>query len=254
MPWRYDINPYHIFVSEIMLQQTQVDRVRPKFEVFVETFPTLKSLAIATLQDVYKLWIGLGYNRRAIYLRDAAKILVEKYDSIIPQNPSILLTLPGIGKATAGAICVYAYNLPVVFIETNIRATILFTFFQDKTNVPDAEISNKITKLIDKKNPREWYYAVVDYGEMLKKKLKFPNVQSKTYSKQSKFEGSDRQIRGAIMRIIHLIETPLNKGELYHQLLSLYPNTNSYQIDRAITSLLTDRLLLIRNNHLFLSE
>ncbi|MCA9327351.1 A/G-specific adenine glycosylase, partial [Candidatus Saccharibacteria bacterium] len=120
MPWRSDTRPYYVLVSELMLQQTQVDRVIPKFQAFIAAFPDERILAQASLADVLKLWQGLGYNRRAKFLHDAAKHVVASGD--FPLDEAGLVTLPGVGKNTAGAIMAYAYNQPAIYVETNVRA------------------------------------------------------------------------------------------------------------------------------------
>jgi A/G-specific adenine glycosylase len=201
LPWRFEKDPYKILVSEIMLQQTQVARVLIKYPQFLKKFPTISSLAQATLQEVLQEWSGLGCNRRALYLHLCAKEITRNNKGTIPRDINSLDKLPGIGEATAGAIRVYAFNEPAVFIETNTRTVFLYFFFQNETNkITDAEILSLIRKTLDRKNPREWYYALTDYGAMLKKAKRYSNIQSKHYVKQSKFIGSDRQIRGIILR------------------------------------------------------
>ena len=127
MPWRQDTRPYYVLVSELMLQQTQVDRVIPKFLAFITQFPDEKVLAGALLADVLKQWQGLGYNRRAKFLYESAKAVVVL--GAFPDDEAGLLKLPGVGKNTAGAILAYAYNQPGLFIETNIRAVYIHHFF-----------------------------------------------------------------------------------------------------------------------------
>ena len=212
LPWRNTRNPYHILVSEVMLQQTQVARVLKKYPEFLMAFPTIESLAMSSIKDVLKVWQGMGYNRRALYLQSAAKIIVEKYKGIIPQDRKVFETLPGIGKGTSGSIAAFAYNKPAIFIETNIRRVYIHFFFQNKENISDKEILPLVEKTIDAKNPREWYYALMDYGAMLAKTVKNPNRKSKHYVKQSRFTGSDRQIRGVIVKYL------LNKNETEEKL------------------------------------
>lgn len=201
-PWRRDISPYRVLVSEIMLQQTQTDRVVHKFLEFMEKFPTLEQLAMASQASVVIVWQGLGYNRRALFLHQAAQQIVEKYAGIIPDDPVILETLPGIGKATAAAICAYAYNMPTIFIETNIRAVFIYHFFHNQSAVHDRDIVNLVEKTVVKKSSRDWYYALMDYGVMLKKMHKNPARKSAHHIKQTQFEGSERQIRGMILRVL----------------------------------------------------
>jgi len=197
LPWRKTKNPYRILVSEIMLQQTQVDRVIPKYKAFLQRFPTLTKLREVSLGEVLKVWQGLGYNRRAKMLHACAMEV-----TVLPKTYEALQTLPGIGPYTAGAVMAFAYNVPVPIIETNIRTVYLHHFFKGKKGVSDAEILKKVERTIDTKHPREWYWALMDYGVFLKKKYGNPNVRGKGYTKQSTFKGSDREIRGAILRIL----------------------------------------------------
>lgn len=199
LPWRKTTDPYKILISEVMLQQTQVSRILMKYPEFLEKFPTFESLANSSLTDLLRVWKGIGYNRRALYLRSTAQIIVKKYNGKLPDDQKILETLPGIGSATAASIIVYTFNKPVIFIETNIRRVFIYFFFQDKVGVHDKELVPFIEKSLNKKNPREWYWALMDYGTMLAKTILNPNKRSKHYVVQSKFEGSNRQLRGKII-------------------------------------------------------
>jgi len=228
--WRKKITPYNVFVSEVMLQQTQAARVEKKFPEFIEHFPDFASLAKASNKKLLKAWQGMGYNRRALYLKKAAEIIITKYKGVIPREPDVLDDLPGIGKATARSIIVFIYNIPLAFIETNIRRTFIHHFFSDRTNIDDKDILPLVEKTLDKDSPREWYYALMDYGSHLPKITTNPNTRSKHYTKQSKFKGSDREIRGAIVRSILKTsltldelekKTQLERNRLYANLLTL---------------------------------
>ncbi|MBY0353043.1 hypothetical protein K2W90_01610 [Candidatus Babeliales bacterium] len=205
--WRQEVTPYRVVVSEIMLQQTQTYRVAPKFDAFVERFPTFNELAHAPFEEVLRLWKGLGYNRRALNLQKIAHNLVTNFDGQLPNCPQTLATLPGIGKATAASICAFAHNTPTTFIETNIRTVFIYFFYRTKIDISDKELMPLIEKTVDTSNPRHWYYALMDYGVMLKKNVGNLCKLSKHYAKQSKFQGSDRQIRGMILQV--LLEHPL---------------------------------------------
>ena len=198
--WRQTVDPYHIFVSEVMLQQTQTVRVEKKYETFITRFPDFTSLAKAPLYDVLDAWQGLGYNRRAKFLHQSAQIIISKHGGHIPNDVTILQTFPGIGKATAASIVAFAFNAPTVFVETNIRVVFIHLFLANKENISDAQLLSLVSQTIDTWSPRIWYYALTDYGAMLKSKGINPINKSKMYNKQSKFQGSDRQIRGAIIR------------------------------------------------------
>jgi A/G-specific adenine glycosylase len=193
-------DPYKILVSEIMLQQTQVPRVVPKYEEFIAHFPNIVSLADAPLGDVLRLWNGLGYNRRAQYLHRSAQEIIKTMAGRFPRTTAELITLPGIGNNTAGAILAYSFNQPIIFIETNIRTVFIHHFFQGVDQVSDADILKLVEEMIDRDNPRQWYWALMDYGSHLKHSVGNPNTASKLYVKQSKFQGSRRQLRGQIIR------------------------------------------------------
>ena len=202
LPWRNTDNPYHILVSEIMLQQTQVERVIEKYDQFIARFPDVASLAKATLKEVLEVWQGLGYNRRAISLMKLAGIIVSEYQGELPADAEELVKLPGIGRATAGCLLAFAFRIPSVFIETNIRRVFIHHFFQDREGVHDKEIMPLVEATLDRSNPRDWYYALMDYGSQLKKEIENPNKKSAHYTRQTPFEGSDRKIRGAILKAL----------------------------------------------------
>jgi A/G-specific adenine glycosylase len=200
-PWRETRDPYKILVSEMMLQQTQTARVVKFYENFLKKFPNFKILAGAHARDVLLAWQGLGYNRRALFLKKTAEIVVKKYGGQLLPDPDVLATLPGIGKNTAGAICAYAFNVPVPFIETNIRKAFIHLFFsRTLRKIRDCEIFGLVEKTIDGKNPREWYFAVVDYGSHLGKTRRGMNARSAHYTRQKPFEGSMRQWRSRILK------------------------------------------------------
>ena len=202
MLWRHTTDPYRILVSEIMLQQTQVERVAVKYPEFIRTFPDAVALARAPQSEVIAAWQGMGYNRRAIALKKCAEKIVEEYGGTLPRDPEVLATFPGIGPATASSICAFAFNLPVVFIETNIRRVFIHFFFPDIESVTDMEILPLVERALDRENPRIWYWALMDLGTELKKSVPNPNRKSATYTKQAPFEGSDRRIRGMILKFL----------------------------------------------------
>lgn len=221
--WRQKITPYFVVVSEIMLQQTQTKRVAEKFPEFIKKFPNFKILANASTAEVIQAWQGLGYNRRALFLRELAKKVVNEYNGKLPNNPEELVKLPGVGKNTTGSIAAFAFNTPTIFIETNIRSVFLHEFFPDQTEVSDTELLPLIEASVSKDNPREWYYALMDYGVALKRANKNPSRASKHHTKQSKFIGSKRQIRGEILRrltqgplSLQLLKKTINKLESTH--------------------------------------
>ncbi len=204
MPWRRDTRAYYVLVSEIMLQQTQVERVVPKFEAFIEKFPDIKALAQASLAEVLQLWSGLGYNRRAKYLHEAARMVESEFNSEIPNTLEQLLRLPGVGHNTAGAILAYSFNQPAIFIETNVRTVFFHHFFDDIPTVSDKELQVIVEATLDHEHPREWYWALMDYGSYLKRQGGGRNDKSRHYKKQSALKGSIREVRGQILKELAL--------------------------------------------------
>jgi len=202
LPWRRTRDPYHIVVSEIMLQQTQADRVVPKFQEFIRVFPDFESLAHASLGSVLKVWQGLGYNRRALALKRIAERVVTEFNGTLPQTTATLTTFPGIGTTTAASIVAFAFNKPALCIETNIRTVFIHCFFAGRKQVRDDEILPLVEKTLDRRNPRTWYNALMDYGMMLKRLHRNPSHNSAHYRKQSRFSGSNRQVRGGILRVL----------------------------------------------------
>ena len=211
-PWRHPalklradgtLDPYRIMVSEVMLQQTQAGaRTIEKYRAFIQRFPNTAALAAASLRDVYALWQGLGYNRRAKALRDAAKIVEEEYKGKFPDTIEGLKQLPGVGPYTASAVYVFAYNRPVVLIETNLRTVFIHHLFKGVEKVSDAELLSVIEKTLDHERPREWYSALMDYGAMLKKEHGNVSRRSAHYVRQSRFKGSPRELRGKLLRAL----------------------------------------------------
>jgi A/G-specific adenine glycosylase len=207
LPWRQaeadgSFDPYKILVSEIMLQQTQVARVIPKYLAFLSKFPNVEELAQAKPGNVLAAWNGLGYNRRARFLWQTAQRVSQEFGGAFPNNLKQLITLPGVGPNTAGAIMAYAFNEPAVFIETNIRTVFIHHFFKDQANIPDKVILELVNKTLDREQPRCWYWSLMDYGSYLKQTVGNLNQYSKSYTKQSKFEGSRRQLRGRIIKLL----------------------------------------------------
>lgn len=228
LPWRKTTDPYRILVSEIMLQQTQVERVIPKYQAFIRKFPTCRSLSKASLSEVLIMWQGLGYNRRAKMLQHAAKHCVVEHHGAIPRARESLLKLPGVGSYTASAVRVFAYNEPDTLIETNIRSAYIHHFFSDVKLVPDEKILSLI-RIPRATEPRVWYAALMDYGSHIKKTYPNPSRRSATYVRQSPFKGSNREVRGALLKRIargrvderELYKLPFPKKSVLSQLHAL---------------------------------
>lgn len=221
LPWRSTGDPYKILVSETMLQQTQVSRVIPFYEKFVHAFPTVRALAGAPVRSVLRLWQGLGYNRRALNLQRAALIIVREHGGVVPRDIEKLDALPGIGRATAAAVLAYAWNEPDAFVETNIRAVFIHHFFPHRNKIHDEEILKLVRRTLPQHtnilhlpdwsarggqagnvgmSAREWYSALMDYGAHLKEAASNDARRSAHYARQTRFKGSSRELRGAIVR------------------------------------------------------
>lgn len=236
MPWREDTRPYYVLVSEFMLQQTQVPRVMEKFGPFIERFPDFATLANAPLADVIEQWSGLGYNRRAKFLKNCAEVVQFQYGGLLPRDQKALVGLPGIGAATAAAVLTYTYNICLPYIETNVRTVLLHHFFPEINNVADSELLKVAQLCWDDERPREWCWALMDYGTFLKKTAGNANKRSKHYARQSKFEGSDRQQRGRILQKLTGQKTSLTQ-------LSVQLNLDEDYTARIVKSLIRDGLV-----------
>lgn len=239
LPWRNTDDPYRILVSEMMLQQTQVKRVLEIYPGFIERFPDFAALYAAPVKDLLSGWQGLGYNRRALALKKTASRVINEWNGILPDDEKILWTLPGIGKATAAAIQAFAFNKPSLLIETNIRRVYIHCYFLDRPLVSDREILPLIKETLDHENPRDWYYALMDYGSYLGKTRENPNRRSRQYKKQSPFEGSNRQVRGRILSYLVTNGNTL-KTELCEEL-----DLPSCRIDPVLDSLIAEGFIIM---------
>jgi len=202
MPWRGIDDAYGVLVSEVMLQQTQVVRVTARWVDWMTVFPTIDALAAAPLAVVLERWQGLGYNRRAVALKRCAEQVAERFGGVLPADPAVLATLPGIGPATAAAVVDYAYEVPAPFIETNVRAALIHCFFADAEDVHDRDLRPIVEAVWDRDDPRGWGYALTDYGAHLKRTLPNPSRRSRHHVRQSPFAGSRRQKRARLLRAV----------------------------------------------------
>lgn len=198
LPWRRTHDPYKILVSEVMLQQTQVERVIAYYQEWMNQFPTVSALAAAPLSSALRLWQGLGYNRRAKALHEAAKVLAKH--TSFPKEHDALVALPGVGRYTASAVRAFAFNEDVVLVETNIRTAIIHHFFPRARNISDTRIEDILHKALPSGNARLWYAALMDYGSHLKRQGVKVNARSKGYRPQPPLRGSVREARGALLR------------------------------------------------------
>lgn len=248
LPWRQSHDPYRVLVSEMMLQQTQVERVVPYFKAWMKKYPNVKALAKASLSDALRQWQGLGYNRRAKFLHRAAREIVEEHEGMIPEEATTLESIWGIGPYTAQAVMTFAFNHDAVFIETNIRTVVIHHFFADRDDVSDEEIAQVLGKVLPRGNAREWYSALMDYGAYLKRSGIRLNAKSRGYVKQGPFEGSPRQARGAILR--ELSNGPARKQKL----LKLLPLERKRQLEEQLTKLVHEGLVSKLNARFHLPE
>lgn len=242
MPWRDTHDPYPILISEIMLQQTQVERVRTKYTEFLAAFPTVANLASAPLVDVLRVWQGLGYNRRAIALKRCAEEIQTRFNGQFPPSVSDLESLPGIGPYTARAVAAFAFGIAEPCIETNIRTVCLHFFFHSQETVSDREIMPLVAATLDRSSPREWYYALMDFGVRLKRLHPNPGRRSRHHVQQSRFDGSNRQLRSRLLRAV-IAHPGISAAELANQLAAEHVN-----IERNLGDLEREGFLYRKNN------
>jgi len=224
-----------------MLQQTQVPRVLKKYKEFLTAFPDVRTLSQAKTSEVLKVWQGLGYNRRALALKRAAEAVVTEHDAKFPKSFEELIALPGIGPATAGGILAYAFGIPTVFIETNIRAVFLHHFFANKKNVHDKDLFPLIEATLDRENPRDWYYALMDYGVHLKQTFPNPSRRSRHHAKQTRFKGSNREVRSKILKF--LLESPATEADVI-----TYIGETQHDVHKNIDALVAEGFLARNRN------
>lgn len=247
LPWRHTRDPYKIMVSEVMLQQTQVSRVLAGYREFIERFPTVSHLAQASPADVLRIWKGMGYNRRALYLQRAAKVIVEEYRGKFPVSESELVKLPGLGKYTVRAILVFAYKQEIPLVDTNIRQIIIHFFFIKKSQGPalmglkgralEKEVENIARQLIPSGKSWEWHQALMDYGSLAMTNIQIPMTN---WKKQKPFKDSNRYYRGRI--IDRLREGDMGENELLKELSKTYTKPVTF-FRIIITSLIKDGLI-----------
>ncbi len=241
--WRKTRDPYEILVSEIMLQQTQVSRVLKRYPEFISRFPTAEALAKAPVLEVLATWQGLGYNRRALNLKGAAEAVMRDLGGVFPKTAEDLESLPGVGQSTRGALMAFAFGIPTAFIETNIRSIYLHHFFKDKKSVSDRDILPVIEETLDRKNPRDWYYALMDYGVHLKETLPNPSRRSKHHAKQSAFKGSNREVRSLIL-------SSVLKGIRDRKALDKAIGKTPHDVEKNIRALIAEGFIVETNGSL----
>lgn len=238
-PWRETQDPYRILISEMMLQQTQTDRVLPKYIQFLETYPDIKALAEADISEVITLWKGLGYNRRALALVRIAETVVEKWDGQIPEDEKLLRSLYMVGPATAAAIRAFSFKKPSLYLETNIRRVLLYFFFYGAEDVKDAQLYDLLELIMDEKDPKQWYYALMDYGVFLKKVIPNPNRRSAHYTRQAQFKNSNREIRGKLLDLL------ISKGDVQFEDINAEVNYTEERLLNCLNSLINEGFISV---------
>lgn len=232
LPWRNTRDPYEIWISEVMLQQTQVARVLTRWERFLARFPTVDALAAASPGDVVEEWQGMGYNRRALALKRAADICSEQYGGCMPEGVEALVGLPGIGEATAAGIMAFSRDVPCVYIETNVRAVFIHRFFPDEERVTDKQLRPLVEAACPTEDVRGWYYALLDVGAHLKRTQVNPSRRAAAYTRQSAFEGSRRQKRSWLLREV-MASPGIESEELLARLNRIEREAGRDGVDRA---------------------
>jgi A/G-specific adenine glycosylase len=249
--WRKTRDPYRVLVSEIMLQQTQTQRVAERFPLFLQAFPNLRALARAPQSDVIRAWEGLGYYRRARNLHRAAQAVVELHGGRIPESYDALRALPGVGAYTAAAVSAFAFDRGVAMIETNIRSVYLYVFFRESRAVSDREILELVAATMPAKNVREWFYALMDLGVELKKQAPRINHASRHHKAQTPFKGSDRRVAAQVLRYIVTSARPVSKAALAKEIRRSIEDVSSDQIERALVRLEREALIVRGTRGLF---
>ncbi len=281
LPWRQTSDPYAILVSEIMLQQTQVDRVLPKYAQFLAAFPTLEALAEAPTADVISVWVPLGYNRRAVSLQSIARQVIAEHHGQIPKTIPELLTLKGIGRYTAGAVSCFAYHQQVATVDTNIRRVLHRIFLglehpEPKAN--DVQMLSLAEKVLPSQQAYNWNQALMDlgatictsnnpqcsscplqadcdaYSEMSEVSL-FPSgtvlrqirkvAEKKTKYQAVPFTQSNRYFRGQIIRQLKELENHqrLSFHELGSRVKTDYQETDLPWLEKIVAGLVKDGLI-----------
>lgn len=245
LPWRTDRDPYHILVSEVMLQQTQVQRVIPKYESWLKAFPLVETLASASTRDVLQYWSGLGYNRRALFLQKFAQEVVEKFDGQIPQDEKILRTLPGIGEYTAKALLCFGFDKQVAVVDTNIRKVIAVRFFDGI--LPEEKVIQEIAlQLLPSGKAYAWNQALMDYASAMLREHKIP------IPRQSKFKDSDRYFRGQILKRLLEVHAQTEK-----ELLTFFEEKKTpllqARLEVVLEGLVKDKFIKIEKQYIFLT-
>lgn len=236
LPRRDAKDPYWVFVSEIMLQQTQVDRVAPKFLRWLEVLPTMQDLATIDKTTLLHLWSWLGFNSRAIRLQQAAQRIVDIHKGVVPRSREELLQLPWIWPYTSASILAFAYNLPAPVVDTNIRR-VLMRELSIRDELSTKEMEELALRCIPEGRSNDRHNALMDYGSLV---ATAKSTGIKPLSKQSKFDGSPRQVRGKILK--HLL---IKWATSRKKLLKLFPHE---EFDAVVAGMLKDGIILEKSD------
>ena len=229
-PWRETTDRYAVMISEIMLQQTQAERVVPRFEEWLRHFPDCEHLSSASLREVLSLWSGLGYNSRAVRLHRCANLIMDSFGGIVPSRPEILKTLPGIGEYTSRSIPVFADNLDTAAVDTNIRRIMIHEFGLPE-DIGPAALQQEAEAFVPHGRSREWHNALMDYGSLV---LTSKKTGIRPLTKQSKFQGSRRWYRGKLVKEL------INTGEMFLEEISEKYASCPWDLEEIINDLITE--------------
>jgi len=243
LPWRKTTDPYKILLSELMLQQTQVNRVILYYEKWIARWPAISALASASLAEVLQAWMGLGYNTRAINLHKAARKIVTEFDNDVIEAMKQYKEIPGVGRYTSQAVQIFSTNTDLVTVDTNIRR-IFINEFHLPEKVSDKELWGLAKRCLPKGRSREWHNALMDYGALF---LTAQKTGIKPKTQQSRFEGSDRQLRARIIRILLQNDESLVN-------ISRILNVDSSWLQRILEKLISEEIISKKNNRYYLKE
>jgi len=243
LPWRKTTDPYKILLSEIMLQQTQVKRVVVYYEKWIARWFTIHAFASAALPEVLQMWMGLGYNTRAINLHNTAKKIVDIFDGDVLRAMQQYKELPGIGKYTSQAVQIFSTNADLITVDTNIRR-IFISEFDLPENISERDLWILAEQCLPVGKSRDWHNALMDYGAL---RLTAHKTGIRPTTRQTQFEGSNRQIRAQILR--HVLEKPMTGKELTQTL-----KIDQERLEPILEKMINQHILLKKNNTYLLKE
>lgn len=241
-PWRETQDPYRVMVAEFMLQQTQAERVVPKYIEFLKAFPSMESLAGARKRDVLKHWLGLGYNRRALWLQEACERILSLGE--FPRSHEELRQFRGIGSYTSRSILIFAFNVDLAAVDTNVRRVLIHEGFVTP-DLGERALLRVAELLVPKGRSRDWHNALMDYGAM---EVTSRTTGIRAKNRQLRFKGSVREVRGRLLRSV------VKQGVVEVDHISKEWNVPREVLDKAIRGLLNEGILLEEEGRLFLRD